>query len=54
MIIIIIIIIIKLIGYKKYWNAECLKELRSEWNETKQGNIQITTEMVTDGYGWHD
>ena len=28
-------------------NAECLKKLRSERNETKQGNIKITSEMVT-------
>ena len=28
-------------------NAEWLKELRAERNEIKQGNIQITTEMVT-------
>ena len=28
-------------------NAEWLKELRAEQNKTKQGNIQITTEMVT-------
>ena len=27
--------------------VEWLKELRSEKNEIKQGNIQITTEMVT-------
>ena len=28
-------------------NAEWLKELRAERNEIKQGNIQITTEMIT-------
>ena len=28
-------------------NAEWLKELRSERNEIKQGNIQITTKMIT-------
>ena len=28
-------------------NAEWLKELRSKRNEIKQGNIQITTEVVT-------
>ena len=28
-------------------NAEWLKELRSERNEIKQGNIQITTKIVT-------
>ena len=28
-------------------NAEWLKELRAERNEVKQGNIQITTEMIT-------
>ena len=28
-------------------NAKWLKELRAERNEIKQGNIQITTEMVT-------
>ena len=27
-------------------NAKRIKELRSERNEIKQGNIQITTEMV--------
>ena len=39
----------KIWGTKKSHNenAEWLKELRSERNKVKQGDIQITTEMVT-------
>ena len=33
-------------------NAEWLKELRAERNETKQGNIQTTTETITQQTRW--
>ena len=33
-------------------NAEWLKELRAERNETKQGNIQTTAETITQQTRW--